>query len=350
MRDAAPFEFESFFWAAASVMTMAFSGDAMALEGADIYRITSTSIVVIGTSTGTGSGVLMTPQLIATNCHVIGDELTVSVEFFGNRTLGSLVGRNGRNDVCVVRIADPLKGATPVKGTRPWSSVSVGETVYALGAPKGFKYTFTRGVVSQLREHEGGKLVQFDASISPGNSGGGLFDTNGKLIGLPSFLIYGESRQTQNLNFAWSVDVFPDPLRGRDVGNIDDSRRPQRELPAEAALLPSAVTGPGATWRAAFLGGRRSEAVEYANLWISMDPERADAWVALGLSKDAIKRGSGLDAYRKALSCNHSHQLAMYYGALAAVSTGHTHEYRQWGQALRRANPSLAKKLEDAAK
>ena len=148
---------------------------------------------------GTGSGVLMTPQLIATNCHVIGDELTVSVEFFGNRTLGSLVGRNGRNDVCVVRIADPLKGATPVKGTRPWSSVSVGETVYALGAPKGFKYTFTRGVVSQLREHEGGKLVQFDASISPGNSGGGLFDTNGKLIGLPSFLIYGESRQTQDV-------------------------------------------------------------------------------------------------------------------------------------------------------
>jgi serine protease Do len=58
-------------------------------------------------------------------------------------------------------------------------SLKVGAKVYAIGAPKGLELTLSDGIVSSLREVEGGQYIQTTAAISPGSSGGGLFDENG---------------------------------------------------------------------------------------------------------------------------------------------------------------------------
>jgi len=67
---------------------------------------------------------------------------------------------------------------------RKYDSLKVGENVYGLGAPQGLDLSISLGLISQLRTHDGNRYIQTDAAISPGSSGGGLFDSAGNLIGI----------------------------------------------------------------------------------------------------------------------------------------------------------------------
>jgi tetratricopeptide (TPR) repeat protein len=70
--------------------------------------------------------------------------------------------------------------------------------VYAIGSPEGLELTFSEGVISALRDTEGVRMVQTSAAISPGSSGGGLFDAQGNLVGVTTFYL----KEGQSLNFA----------------------------------------------------------------------------------------------------------------------------------------------------
>jgi S1-C subfamily serine protease len=80
----------------------------------------------------------------------------------------------------------------------------VGERAYSVGTPSGLEQTLGEGLISGLREDKGIKLVQTSAPISPGSSGGGLFDASGNLIGITTFML----RETQSLNFAIAAQEF----------------------------------------------------------------------------------------------------------------------------------------------
>ena len=82
--------------------------------------------------------------------------------------------------------------------------MKVGERVYTIGAPSGLERTLGEGLISGLRTTEEGKLIQTSAPISPGSSGGGLFDSSGHLIGVTSFLL----KDAQSLNFAIVAEDF----------------------------------------------------------------------------------------------------------------------------------------------
>jgi hypothetical protein len=80
--------------------------------------------------------------------------------------------------------------------------VRTGQRVYAIGSPQGLELTISEGIVSALRKVEEGTVIQTTAPISPGSSGGGLFDLSGHLIGIMTF----QHRYGQNLNFALPAD------------------------------------------------------------------------------------------------------------------------------------------------
>jgi Trypsin-like peptidase domain len=316
---------------------------AFALEGEKVYELTSKSIVVIKVEGGLGSGVLITKTLIATNCHVVKASKSINIEFFNERSAGCIIARNDQNDICVVELEKPLPNAIPVGGFRAWNSLKQGETVYTLGAPKSFKYTFSAGIISQKREHLGGKVIQFDASISPGNSGGGLFDRDGKLIGLPSFAI-DVSKNAQNLNFAWSVDVFPEPLKSAMKSYAKSS----------SGKIPSSVDGRvdsgnkaeyAKLWKSAFDNSEWKSSLTLAEKWTSRAPANPDAWVARGRSSDKIQLGLGLPYFLKAHELRGNHQDALYYGALTARAIGNNNEYRRLFELLKLRSPSRAASL-----
>ena len=81
----------------------------------------------------------------------------------------------------------------------------MGEPVFVIGNPLGLEHTLTTGIVSARRTYEGKKWIQMSAPISPGNSGGPVFDGKGKVIGVATAVIHGYGR-AQNLNLAVPVD------------------------------------------------------------------------------------------------------------------------------------------------
>ncbi len=143
-----------------------------------------------------GSAVAVSEHLLLTNCHVVkGRELIKIVQ---DRTVSDakLVAADPAADRCVLQ----AEGATlvPITGIRPFSDLAVGERVFAIGAPVGLERTLSEGLLSGLRHQPGRNLVQTSAALSPGSSGGGLFDDRGNLIGITTMASIGY----QNLNFA----------------------------------------------------------------------------------------------------------------------------------------------------
>jgi Trypsin-like peptidase domain/Ankyrin repeats (many copies) len=161
-----------------------------------IARQVLPSVVLITLEGGCfGSGFFVTNDLIATNKHVLdcGGRGTISIA--GSRRTFPITASwsDPQHDLALVRVTgantQPL-----VISARGWPIV--GDDIYVAGNPEGLEGTFSRGIVSGLRRSEG--LIQFDASISPGSSGGPVIDGRGQVIGVAVASV----RQGQNLNFA----------------------------------------------------------------------------------------------------------------------------------------------------
>ena len=139
----------------------------------------------------TGSGVMITTQgHVVTNYHVIEGANDVQVLSNGQYLQAEIVGYDELTDLAVLRVTENVN--LPAVKMGDISQVRVGDWAIVIGNPLGkqFADTVTIGVVSALnRELEGTsivKMMQTDAAINSGNSGGGLFNTKGELIGIPS--------------------------------------------------------------------------------------------------------------------------------------------------------------------
>jgi len=171
-----------------------------------------------------GSGFVIHPSgYIMTNHHVIQQATEIKVSFADKTTLPARkVGAAPEFDVCVIKVDAP-KPLPTVRFGRG-NDLMYGETVIAIGNPLGYQHSVTTGVVSAIDrtlEFQGGvayrNLIQTDASINAGNSGGPLLNILGELIGMNT-AIRGDA---QNIGFAINVDtilrVLPEVL---DVENI----------------------------------------------------------------------------------------------------------------------------------
>jgi serine protease Do len=121
-----------------------------------------------------------------TNRHVVGRFSEVKVKFNDGRELpASVVGRTSDLDVALLQLQGLSKNANepslPLCVRKP---ASVGEDIIVIGNPLGLQATTTRGIVSGVRSDDGSTLIQIDAPVNPGNSGGPVINYNGEVIGI----------------------------------------------------------------------------------------------------------------------------------------------------------------------
>lgn len=151
-----------------------------------------------------GSAVEIAPRLLVSACHVVAGATQIEVVRDGGKAVVpiSTVTRDPDRDrdLCLLSATHDLGGRPVV--IAPIAEVKVGERAYAIGAPLGLELTMTDGLVSSLRHLNREPLpdIQTSAAIAPGSSGGGLFDAQGRLIGVTVAIA---SKETDNLAFAY---------------------------------------------------------------------------------------------------------------------------------------------------
>lgn len=187
-------------------------------EGALVYRTVSGTVFLIEAKTPgrqlQGSAVAFFNHVepktgkpsstwLATNEHVIRGSRTVSLRQGVARYEGDVRFESEDLDLALIEVAT---GAIARAELLPYARVEVGQRVFAIGSPLGLENSISEGIVSGKRYLSRIPTIQTTAPVSPGNSGGGLFDGQGRLLGITTFRL----REGQNLNFALSADLVMD--------------------------------------------------------------------------------------------------------------------------------------------
>jgi hypothetical protein len=196
-----------------------------------IARSVLPSVVLITLEGGCyGSGFFVTTELVATNEHVLECGGRGTVRLTNNAQVFPVLASwtDQPHDLALVKVAGA--GAHPLLLAQDWPAV--GDDIYVAGNPEGLEGTFSRGIVSSLRKGEG--LIQFDASISPGSSGGPVVDTQGRVVGVTVASV----RQGQNLNFAVPFQFLPALITRARSGAASDTPAITRNMPPPAPANP----------------------------------------------------------------------------------------------------------------
>ncbi|PQB03970.1 S1C family serine protease [Aureitalea marina] len=274
----------------------------MAQSLPELYKRVSSSVVVINiisvspelgasgvelmANQASGSGVLVSEQgHIWTAAHVVQSAESVKVEFSDGQTYeADVISSFPLADVALIKV----KGNFELKGRHVASignsdQLDIGEDIFVLGAPRGFKQSLSRGILSgrYLPEHLSNAFVnieflQTDAAINPGNSGGPVFNKKGEVMGIAS-RIYTNSGGFEGLGFAVSSNVAQklltgDPIwGGMDTQLLTEEMAAALNVPQSGGLLVMNVSTKGAGNQLNLMGGFIPASIAGVNIMLGGD-------------------------------------------------------------------------------
>src|SRR5271157_1857447 len=254
-----------------------------------VFQRVSPSVVVVhvadasGEPVSLGSGIVSSPGTVITNCHVAQAGPQLKASHLGKSFAATLQYTDTDRDLCQLSVP---KLDAPSVSVGDSKSLKVGQRVFAVGAPEGLELTLSEGLISAIRSMADLRYIQTTASISQGSSGGGLFDSEGRLIGITTFYVSGG----QNLNFALPADWIQGlPKRATaDAQHSGNSSNRKSDWVLRAAAFEEKSDWQGL--------------LELSQQWVRVEPNRALAWGVLGEAYDDLGQdGKALEAYQEAV-------------------------------------------------
>lgn len=180
------------------------------------FEKTSNSVVVVhvinlkGEEIGLGSGVVIAPGEVVTNAHVARAGTGAFLSKGSKQWTVTGIFLDPKLDLALLK-TEPIP-LPPVK-LGEVSGLKPGQKLFAIGNPNGLELSLSDGILSAVRHLEGATYIQTTAPISPGSSGGGVFNTKSELVGITTFMV----KDGQNLNFA----ITSNYIRELRVDNIE---------------------------------------------------------------------------------------------------------------------------------
>ena len=238
-----------------------------------------------------GSGITLPNGTVVTNCHVTLTATRVMLFGGGGGDGATLEAADVAHDLCSLTFPSVARPPVEVRESR---NLKIGDPVYAIGFNAGRALTFQAGEVAELFEHDGAMVIRTTAAFTHGASGGGLFDQDGRLVGIITFFRTqpgGTSYFAVPTEWLKALETAPTqeiaPLAGVPFWAEQIDRQP--------AYLKAAVLEADQRW---------DDLLTLARDWTSANPDDGQAWLALAkaslntgepiAARDAFKRASEL--------------------------------------------------------
>lgn len=255
-------------------------------------------VVRLDGMTELGSGVTIGPQLIVTNCHVVRQASTIHVAYGNELWLASMETGDEYRDLCFLKVPG-FPGKVPPIGEP--ENARVGIPVVAVGYSGG-NFSVSKGAVKGLYTCacDGGRVIQTSAHFEPGASGGGLFDSEGRLLGILTY----KSGVGGSYHFAIPVGWMKQA-----------SRIPPLTVSGKTSFWESVTKDSGYFLLACDLGAKKQWGglLDLANEWTRQEPDNPQAWMAWGRSN--LNLGHPIDAvkgFQKVLLLDSTHAEALW--------------------------------------
>lgn len=251
-----------------------------------------------------GSGVALPDGNVVTNCHVTQRAKRVQLFWGGNGPSATLEAPDVAHDLCTLRFPELTRQPATLGAS---NKLKIGDRVYAVGFNAGNGLSYQEGEVAQLYEHDGAMVIRTTAAFTHGASGGGLFDQDGRLVGILTFFRVAKD---ETAYFAVPVEwIKPlDADAGVAIAPLDGIPFWANEMARQPTFLQAGALEADGRWQ---------ELAALAREWTQASPDNGQAWMALGKASLYIGQRREAD-----LAFQHAVDLGLTYPANLVAPAG----------------------------
>lgn len=280
-----------------------------------------------------GSAVAIGPGKFITCCHVTRTAQAISIGRGEKYWRAYWQYKDVERDLCVIAVRD---AADDLMLAQPSNDLRVGKKVYAVGYPAGqARLGIQAGEIRALYDHAGGKVIRTNAQFALGQSGGALFDEDGRLLGILSFKAAGRRGPFFAVPADWIEQVekkaakSPSPSEAVAFWELGPKRQPR--------FLDAAALEATGAW---------IELTSVARMWSETDASSPEAWIALAKALYHTGRKSeALAPLQKAIALSPRHSLGWYQLGLVYRDLGNEQELHKVRGVLQEISPESAARL-----
>jgi serine protease Do len=236
-----------------------------ALEPREVFKLAEPSIVVVLASDAKGnnnvqtSGVLIAALDVLTSCKGVADSADIVVTQAGALRPATVRHADLERDLCQLRLREPLPAARIAQSDTSAPLPQIGDDVYLVSSPRGLDRTFSRVMLSGLREVPGSsaRLFQLNDSPEPGSFGGGVFDQQGRLLGILTPQFRRSGKESLAIPLAWTAELV---TRAPERIRVAAPQAAAEPAPAAGVTASDARWHPakGNRWRYRLIDGKRA--------------------------------------------------------------------------------------------